>query len=231
MADTVRYFMEAMLPELDDLEEKGYFTKPEIREIVRKRENFEYSLKRKAPLKSSFLRYIEYESSLAELISLRKASLGIEAAKSVGDLGIVKRCHKLYERATKRFKGDLSLWLSWAEFCKASKSTRQLSKVLAKALQLHPTAAGLWSYAAAWEYDHNNNTAAARSLMQQALRVCKTDQQLWLEYFRLELIYTQKLHSRRAVLGIQQDQGMVICSWGHAFSQHPPLHLTSAEAG
>ena len=49
--------MEEMVPELEDLEDKGYFSKAEIREIVRKRENFEYALKRRTPTKADFLRY------------------------------------------------------------------------------------------------------------------------------------------------------------------------------
>ena len=75
-------------------------------------------------------------------------------------------------------------------------------QVLTKALQLHPTASGLWSYAAAWEFEHNSNAAAARNLMQRGLRMCKTSQQLWLEYFRMELMYAHKLAARRRVLGI-----------------------------
>ena len=51
-----RFFMEEMVPELEDLQEKGYFSKPEIREIVRRRENFEYALKRRTALKADFLR-------------------------------------------------------------------------------------------------------------------------------------------------------------------------------
>ena len=48
------------MPELQDMEEKGYFTKQEIREIVRKRENFEYALKRKMPAKADFLRCADF---------------------------------------------------------------------------------------------------------------------------------------------------------------------------
>lgn len=44
-------------------------------------------------------------------------------------------------------------------------------QVLTKALQLHPTAAGLWTSAAAWELRQNGNAAAARSLMQRGLRM------------------------------------------------------------
>lgn len=74
--------------------------------------------------------------------------------------------------------------------------------MLTKALQLHPTASGLWSYAAAWEFEHNSNAAAARTLMQRGLRMCKSSQQLWLEYFRMELMYAHKLGARRRLLGI-----------------------------
>lgn len=44
-------------------------------------------------------------------------------------MGLISRCHFLYERATKKFKGDLRLWLSWLEYCKKNNSTRQISKV------------------------------------------------------------------------------------------------------
>ena len=73
-------------------------------------------------------RYIEYETNLAELLRLRKVAMGIPAGKGKGDTGITKRCHLLYERATRKFRGDLRLWLGWLEFCKDSDSTRQLSR-------------------------------------------------------------------------------------------------------
>lgn len=36
-------------------------------------------------------------------------------------------------------------------------ANKQTSKTLTRALQLHPKEAGLWSYAAAWEFEHNKN--------------------------------------------------------------------------
>jgi hypothetical protein len=56
MADTVRYLMEEMLPELEDMQKKRYFSKQELKEVVRRRQDFEYKLKRKAALKEDFLR-------------------------------------------------------------------------------------------------------------------------------------------------------------------------------
>jgi U3 small nucleolar RNA-associated protein 6 len=56
MADTVRNLMEVMIPELQDLEARGYFSKEEIRQIVKRRSDFEYLLKRKAAQKGDYLR-------------------------------------------------------------------------------------------------------------------------------------------------------------------------------
>ena len=70
-------------------------------------------------------------------------------------------------------RGDLDLWSRWLRFCQRSRSHKQMSKVLTKALQLHSGCAPLWTYAAAWEFEHNLNAAAARALMQRGLRMCK----------------------------------------------------------
>ena len=52
------------------------------------------------------------------------------------------------------------------------------------------------------DFEHNANVAAARSLMQQGLRMCKQDEAMWAEYFRLELLYVHRLRQRRKVLGL-----------------------------
>lgn len=40
--------------------------------------------------------------------------------------------------------------------------------------------------------------------MQRGLRVNGNSEQLWLEYFRLELLYLQRVHARRMVLGLHR---------------------------
>ncbi len=59
MADTVAYLLEEMIPELEDFERRGLFTRPEIKRIVAARREHEYRLKRRAALKEDFLRAIE----------------------------------------------------------------------------------------------------------------------------------------------------------------------------
>lgn len=202
MADTVRYLLEEMVPELEALEERGYFSRGEIRAIVQRRQDFEYALKRMATLKEDFVRYIDYESKLEELRQARRSSRGITGKKSLADFCIIRRIHFIYERATRKFRGDLGLWSRWLRFCQSSGSGRQMSRVLTKALQLHSGSAALWTYAAAWEFEANQNAVAARALMQRGLRMCKHAPALWHEYFRLELLYALRLRERRRVLGI-----------------------------
>lgn len=72
---------------------------------------------------------------------------------------------------------------------------------MAQVIRFHPKVAGVWIYAAAWEFDKNLNVVAARALMQNGLRVCPNSEDLWVEYLRMELTYLNKLKARRVALG------------------------------
>lgn len=74
-----------------------------------------------------------------------------------------------------------------------------------RAIQYHPMNPSLWIMAASWEHEHNSNIAAARTLMQRAIRLMPENQLLWHEYFRLELIYIEKIKLRRRILGIAEQ--------------------------
>lgn len=78
--------------------------------------------------------------------------------------------------------------------------------MLAQVIRFYPRVAGVWIYAAAWEFDHNLNVAAARALMQNGLRVCPTSEDLWIEYLRMELTYLNKLKARKIALGIGENE-------------------------
>lgn len=74
-------------------------------------------------------RYIAYETELEELRLLRKEQKGLTGKKSLADHAMVRRCHFIFERATRKFVGDLRLWLRWLEYCRQSDSARQTSRV------------------------------------------------------------------------------------------------------
>lgn len=95
-------------------------------------------------------RYCEYEWRLEQLRQLRRKAKAISGKRSLADYGIVRRIHFIYDRSTRKFNGDASIWMSWLQFCRESNSKRQVSKVVTKALKLHPSAPHFWAYAAAW---------------------------------------------------------------------------------
>ncbi|KAK2080502.1 hypothetical protein QBZ16_000355 [Prototheca wickerhamii] len=202
MADTVRYLLERMVPELQDLERRGYFSKAELAEVVRRRQDYEYALKRTAARLPDFLRAIEYESQLERLRLARRRARHLRGKSTLADRCLVQRVHFIYRRATRKFRGDLALWGDWVRFCHATRSTKLGARVIRRALALHPRCAAL------------TPTWPPRALMQQGIRACAAArpaaETLWVEYFRLELLAAARLRARREVLGIKDDAAVHI---------------------
>lgn len=208
MGDRAQYFLEQSLPELLDLQEKKIFTPLEIKSITKKRILFEQALTRKILRKADFLRYAEYEINLEALRVQRVKRLQIKGKKSISDWAGPRRIFFIFERATKRFHGDVDLWLQYIEYAKQQKSTKILGKVYAAVLQFHPTKPELWALAANHEMTWNGNMTAARALMQRGLRLNTGSTALWLDYFKLELDYLSKIYARRKILGIDQPEAV-----------------------
>lgn len=206
MAEYVQQNLEGMLPELEELERLGVFSSDEIRTIVRKRREYEYRLQKRIVQKSDFLRYMQYEINLDMLKKKRKSRLGIRRNLQA-EHAAMKKIHTLFQNALKKFVGDIKLWIQYIEFCKHMGSLKILGKVFAKLLQYHPDKPNLWIMAAKWEFEENKNIPNSRSLLQRGLRVNSSSQQLWLEYFRMELLHVEKIHNRRKVLGMSREEG------------------------
>ncbi|EQC34515.1 hypothetical protein SDRG_07843 [Saprolegnia diclina VS20] len=201
MADQVNYNMEKMIPELEDLQQLQIFSKDEIRQIVQKRRDFEYTMKRQPLRKVDCLRYIEYELNLDALRRQRKKRMGLKKT-TISDHAPVARVHNIFERAINKHKGDIDLWLQHIAYCKNNASRKMMSKLFTSALQLHPRNEAIWIEAASWEFNTNLNMDSARVLMQRSIRINPHSQRLWAEYFRLEFLYVQKLRARRELLGL-----------------------------
>ena len=74
-------------------------------------------------------RYIEYEEKLEALRLHRKEERGMIGGKhTLAEWAIPRRIHFIYDRALRRFKGDLDLWSRWLSHCRSAKSPRQMSK-------------------------------------------------------------------------------------------------------
>ncbi|CAG8546737.1 33902_t:CDS:2, partial [Racocetra persica] len=54
-------------------------------------------------------------------------------------------------------------------------------------------------------FEANANITASRALLQRSLRLNPGSIQLWHEYFKLELVYIEKIKARRRILGISSE--------------------------
>jgi hypothetical protein len=104
--------------------------------------------------------------------------------------------HVLYQRVLRKYPGNVGLWLDFATFCFSHGNARLLSEVTSQGLRLNPSCAGLWCFAANWEYKHKGDISAARHLLLRGLRNCKQSKVLWQVYFRLELKYAADVRLR-----------------------------------
>jgi U3 small nucleolar RNA-associated protein 6 len=224
MAEHVQAALDQMVTPLRDLMDRHIFTEMEIKAIVARRRESEYLLRRMAARKADFLRYIEQEMALERLRELRTLKSKRDHRKSqqpredqrddenrnkkpskekehVGDIHIVQHIHLLFVRAIRKFRSDLSLHLQHAEFCKQQQSWTRLGRVYAEALQIFPKQPGLWIAASSHEFfGPARSIRNARVLLQRGLRFNDKSEELWIEYFSLEMHYAQTLKGRRQVL-------------------------------
>ncbi|XP_077980484.1 U3 small nucleolar RNA-associated protein 6 homolog [Glandiceps talaboti] len=200
MAEFVQQRMEEMLPELEQLERVGLFSRGEIKAMVRKIQSHEYRLARQNKVREDFLRYIQYEINLLSLINKRRKRIGYFFKKAEIEFSIVQRIIGLFKRACALYSDDIKLWMSHIQFCKKWNRRTALSKVFTRILKLHTNIVGLWIMAAKFEMEDNNSPDNARGLFLRALRFHPESKQLWIEYFRLELMNADKLRKRWNVL-------------------------------
>jgi len=212
MGDVVQHVLEETIPELEDLWIHGVFSQQEIREIVRKRRDFEYLVRRVHKEKIDFLRYIQYELNLDLLRRKRFERLNLKNTAKTTEHAALRRIHGIFRRALKKYRGDVKLWLQYVDFSLQCGSARSLDRTFIEALRLHPEHEGLWILAASWEYEYNQNIIAARALLQRALRLNPKSSQVYLEYCRLELIYRDRVR-RKLKIG---DEEPFLTPTGHS---------------
>ncbi|XP_057310891.1 U3 small nucleolar RNA-associated protein 6 homolog [Hydractinia symbiolongicarpus] len=201
MAEVVFQSLEGMLPELEDLERQGLFTREELRIIIKRRTDFEYKLQKRIMDKVDILNYLEYELKLDLLRKKRCKRLKLKPY-STSALAVTNRIHTLFRKALLKFGDDLKLWMQYLDFCKKTESVRAMGSALGKMIQKHSSNQEVWLLAAKFELEEANNVENARSLLQRALRVHKLSKKLWHESFRLELLHVDKIKKRRKLLGV-----------------------------
>ncbi|KAI0093162.1 U3 small nucleolar RNA-associated protein 6-domain-containing protein [Irpex rosettiformis] len=194
-----------MLAELKDLVQKGLFTQTEVKQIMKKRTAFETALVRRIAKKNDYLRYVAYEMGLEALRKKRLERLKLpKSAPSVSDYALVRRQFHIFERALKKFKSDVALWIQYIELAKKEGARSLVGRISARALQLHPNVPALYILAASHELSHLS-PSAARTLLQRGIRLNSDSVEMWREYTRMELGFVESMRRRWGVLGIKVD--------------------------
>jgi U3 small nucleolar RNA-associated protein 6 len=201
-SDKARFYLEQQVPELQEYERKQIFTREEISAIAKKRSDFEHILNARGSKASDYVRYATYEMNLDSLRKKRCKRLGVKATAHGGQRTIFF----ILDRATKKFPGDLGLWVQYVQFCQKEKASKKLAKVFTAMLRLKPREWGLWVLAAKHYAEDQGDMTTARSYMQRGLRFCKDERRMYLEYAKLEMVYLAKLAARRKILGLDEER-------------------------
>ena len=205
-SDKARFFLEQSVPELKEYERKKIFTPPEISSIARQRSDFEHKINARGSTPSDFARYAEFEINVEALRKRRVKRLGVKSTVHSGQ----RRIFFVFDRGTKKHPGDVGLWLQAMEFAKKQKAHKKLAQIVTGVLRLHPTRSELWIYAAQFAMEELGDMTEARSYMQRGLRFCKNKKIMWIQYTRLEMSYIAKIHARRQILGIEEQQDEIL---------------------
>lgn len=199
-SDKARFYLEQYVPELQEYERKEIFTRDEIAAITAKRSDFEHILNARGSRPSDYVRYATYEMNLDILKKKRCKRLGVKVTKGFTGQRTV---FFIMDRATRKFPGDMGLWMQYIQFCQKEKANKKLARVFTSVLRLKPRDYGLWVLAAKCYAEQYGDMSTARSYLQRGLRFCKDEVKLWLEYVKLEMVYLAKLAARRKILGLE----------------------------
>lgn len=202
-SDKARFYLEQQVPELREYERKQIFAPAEITAIAKKRSDFEHILNARGSTPGDYVRYATYEMNLDSLRKKRCKRLGVKSSAAHGGQRTV---FFILDRATKKFPGDLALWVQYVQFCQREKAAKKLAKVFTAMLRLKPREWGLWVLAAKHYAEEQGDMMTARSYMQRGLRFCRDERRMYLEYAKLEMVYLAKLAARRKILGLDEER-------------------------
>lgn len=200
-SDKARFYLEQSVPDLQELLQKKIFTKEEVTSIAKRRSAFEHKISSRGSIASDYARYAEYEINLESLRRKRSGRLGVKVTSYTGQ----RRTLSILDRATRKFHGDIALWLQYLTFARRQKANKRVSQIITSMLRLHPTSPELWIYAAEYALEERGDVTEARAYMQRGLRFCSQSKSLWSEYLKFEMIYIAKIIARRQILGLDSS--------------------------
>ncbi|KRZ09383.1 U3 small nucleolar RNA-associated protein 6 -like protein, partial [Trichinella zimbabwensis] len=205
MSEFVQLHLEEFLPVFEHLEQLHLFNKNEIRRVIKKLKYYEYKQQKRYKTKEDLLNLIKYLCSFYSLIRERRSVIKVFSNKEEIEFILAGRIENLYRVACRRHPDDENIWLARIEFAEKRKMFHAVSKLYLHMLQLHTRKPNLWLLAAKWEFEKNGSCQNARLLLQRAIRFNEKSKKIWIEYFRFELLYIEKLYQRYLLIRSSGD--------------------------
>ena len=200
MADKVQMALETLVPEMDILIQKNYFTKKDVKKIMKKRRYHEYQFEKTDVMPLDFFKAIKYEKVLNNRMKQQKKNLHIKK-NDYYDFHFIRRIIVLYKKCLIKFnKNNENIWMEYFNFLISNKCSDILNKEIGRCLTLHPTNINFWKIAAYHEYEDNLNFQNARSLLQKCIKFNQYNIQAYLEYFTFEIIFAKNFIERKDIL-------------------------------
>uniref|UniRef100_A0A8C7HF61 UTP6 small subunit processome component n=1 Tax=Oncorhynchus kisutch TaxID=8019 RepID=A0A8C7HF61_ONCKI len=206
MAEIVQQRMENRIPELEQLEKVGLFSKKEVKSLLKLATALEYKLHRLIITKVYFIAYIQYEINVLELIKKRRSRIGYQFKREEIKFSIISRINNIFRRATTKWKDDVQLWLSHIAFCKKWNTKGAISKVFSSMLRnqvdLSSLYYALWIMAAKSELEDRNSSESARHLFLRALLFHPESKKVYQELLHAEKLRKQQKELEQAEIDV-----------------------------
>ncbi|KAL2150453.1 hypothetical protein VTH82DRAFT_7016 [Thermothelomyces myriococcoides] len=205
VSDKARFYLERAAPELREFEEKGIFTKDEIRALVSKRSDYEHLILSPGTKPSDFLSYVAWERSFDRLRAKRCRRLNIRATSGVGSSHASHaRTFGIFERAVLKHPGSVALWRAYLDFAgNEARASKRWRRICTRALRLHPTDASLWVLAGR-RAAQAGDMERARAHFLRGCRFCTAEPTLWVEYARCEMEWLARIEAKKAGKGVRK---------------------------
>ena len=200
MADKVQLTLETLVPEMDVLIQKGYFTKKDAKKIMKKRRYHEYQFEKTDVLPLDYFKAIKYEKILNKRMKQQKKNLHVKK-NDYYDFHFIRRIIVLYKKCLIKFNNnDENIWMEYFNFLLVNKCNEILNKEIGRCLTLHPSKIIFWKIAAYHEYEDNLNFQNARNLLQKCIKFNQFNVEAYLEYFTFEIIFAKNFVERKDIL-------------------------------
>ena len=200
MADKVQLTLESLIPDLDELSKKGIFQRKDIKKILKKRRQHEYSFEKSDVSPSDYFKAIKYEKILNSRMKQIKKKLNLEKKVDYYDFHFIRRIIVLFKKCLIKFGKNENIWMEYFNFLMNNNCINILNKEIGKCLIQNPTNINFWKIAVYNEFENNLNNLRARKLMQGCIRMNNKDLNAYLEYFTFEIKFAEKISERKNII-------------------------------